>query len=377
MVRTILHKVKWAGKATVLMAGMAMILALVLGVATTALGATGGNFILGKANVAGAVSKLTAGISGAALQVVNNGAGTALDLRVGSSTTPPADKTVAPMKVDSQARVANLNADEVDGRDATSFAASTHTHSGGDITSGTVSEARIDDSVARDVEILPTVQAGDGSGSGLDADHLDGKDSSAFLPVDGKARDATHADRADSAGSANSAASAQNADRLDGIDSTTFGIETQHNQQDLETCYTPTTAPRQACAPLKVVVPPGKRYVVSVWSSFSIYGSWAETQTTQQVRYCSGMQGPGQTQPDCVTPFGVQNAMTARRSEYIPASTSGETLPLTEGTYTFGTIVLPQSYNLSQTSVTSGDTVVTKVLVRDASAPEPTGVTIP
>ena len=52
MVRTIFHKVMWVGKAAVFTAGMAMILALVFGVATTALGATGGNFILGKANVA-------------------------------------------------------------------------------------------------------------------------------------------------------------------------------------------------------------------------------------------------------------------------------------------------------------------------------------
>jgi hypothetical protein len=89
------------------------------------------------------------------------------------------------------------------------------------------------------------------------------------------------------------------------------------------------------------------------------------------------MQAPGQTQPDCVTPFGVQNAMTARRGEYVAASTSGETLPLTEGTYTFGTIVMPQSYNLGQNSATSGDTVVTKFLVRDASAPQPRGVSIP
>jgi hypothetical protein len=341
MVRKIFHRMMWVGRAAVFTAGMTMILALVFGVATTALGATGGNFILGKANVAGTVSKLTAGISGAALQVVNSGAGTALDLRVGSSTTAPADKTVAPMKVDSQARVANLNADEVDGKDASSFAASTHTHSGEDITSGTISEARIGGSIARDGEIVPTVKASDGDGSGLDAD------------------------------------------QLDGLDSTTFGIATQHNRQDLEHCYTPapnpTTgfAPRQACAPLTVVVPPGERYVVSVWSSFSVYGSWAETQATQTVGYCSGMQGPEQTQPNCVTPFGVQSAMTARRGEYVPASTSGETLPLTEGTYTFGTIVLPQTYNLSQTSVTPGDTVVTKVLVRDASAPEPTGVSIP
>lgn len=68
---------------------------------------------------------------------------------------------------------------------------------------------------------------------------------------------------------------------------------------------------------------------------------------------------------------------TARRGEFVAASTSGETLPLTEGTYTFGTILMPQAYNPSQTSIASGDTVVTKVMVRDASAPEPTGVSIP
>ena len=173
------------------------------------------------------------------------------------------------------------------------------------------------------------------------------------------------------------------ADQIDGLDSTTFGITTQHNQQDLVSCSTPapspTTgfAPRQACAPLTVVVPPGKKYVVSVWSNFSVYGSWAETTLTQQVRYCSGMQAPEQTQPNCITPFGVQNAMTVRRGEHVAASTSGETLPLTEGTYTFGTIVMPQAHNLAQNSVVSGDAVVTKVLVRDASAPEPTGVSIP
>jgi hypothetical protein len=290
--------------------------------------------------VAGAVSKLTAGTSGPALQVINSGSGTALELRVGDSTTAPADKVTAPMKVDSQAKVLNLNADEIDGRDVGSFASSAHSHAGGDITSGTVAETRIDGSLTRDGEVMTRVWAADGTGSGLDAD------------------------------------------QIDGLDSTTFGITTQHNQQDLESCYTPAPNPttgfsaRQACAPLTVVVPPGKRYVVSVWSTFSVYGSWTETQLTQQVRYCSGMQAPGQAQPDCVTPFGVQNAMTARREEYVAASTSGETLPLTEGTYTFATIVMPQAHNLSQTSDFSGDTVVTRVLVRDA-APEPSGVSIP
>ena len=40
------------------------------------------------------------------LKVDNNGAGSALDLQVGPSTTPPDAKTVPPMKVDSQAQVA-------------------------------------------------------------------------------------------------------------------------------------------------------------------------------------------------------------------------------------------------------------------------------
>ena len=368
--RTVSRKVR-AARTAVFTAGIAMILALVFGVTTTALGATGGNFILGKANVAGTVSKLTAGISGSALQVVNNGAGTALDLRVGSSTTQPADKTVAPMKVDSQAKVANLNADEVDGKDASSFAASAHAHSGEDITSGTVSEARIDDSVARDGEILPTVQAGDGAGSGIDADEIDGIDSGAFLLENGKAFDSAHADRADSA------TNAQNADRLDGLDSSALGIATLHNRQQIATCDTPPPDPKagpfpkQACAPLQVVVPPGKRYIVSVWSSFSVYGFYAD-----QVRYCSAMKTPAQAEPSCITPFGIMNKTTILQDAFISASSSGETHALTEGTYTFGTVILPEARDLVLVH-NPDDLVITKVMVRDASAPQPTGVSIP
>ena len=54
------------------------------------------------------------------------------------------------------------DADTLDGEDSTRFANSSHTHSGGDITSGTVDADRIED----------------GSGSGLDADTLDGFNSS-------------------------------------------------------------------------------------------------------------------------------------------------------------------------------------------------------
>lgn len=55
-----------------------------------------------------------------------------------------------------------------------------HYHSGDEITSGTVADARIAASVARDSEIWPTVLANDGSGSTLDADLLDGVQASAF-----------------------------------------------------------------------------------------------------------------------------------------------------------------------------------------------------
>jgi hypothetical protein len=74
-----------------------------------------------------------------------------------------------------------LDADLLDGQDSTAFAGGVHTHSGEDITSGTVAEPRIDALLSRDAEVLPTVLAGDGAGSTLDADLLDGLNSTAFL----------------------------------------------------------------------------------------------------------------------------------------------------------------------------------------------------
>jgi len=55
-----------------------------------------------------------------------------------------------------------------------------HSHSGADITSGTVSEARIDSLIARDSEVMTIVKTNDGSGSGLDADLLDGQHATSF-----------------------------------------------------------------------------------------------------------------------------------------------------------------------------------------------------
>lgn len=73
-----------------------------------------------------------------------------------------------------------LNADTVDTKHASDFAATSHAHSGADITTGTVAEPRIDSLIARDSEIMTTVKANDGAGSGVDADMLDGLDSLAL-----------------------------------------------------------------------------------------------------------------------------------------------------------------------------------------------------
>jgi len=91
MVRSAASKVMWVGRATVFLIGLAVILALVFGAATTAIGATGGNFLLGQRNVADAISTL-----------VKKGPGPALSLVVEANQPP--------LKVNSQARVANLNA---------------------------------------------------------------------------------------------------------------------------------------------------------------------------------------------------------------------------------------------------------------------------
>jgi len=88
----------WLGRATVFVVGLAVMLALVLGVATTAFGADGAFFKVGKSNFASAVSVLD-----------KSGAGPALKLLVDSGP---------PLAVNSTAKVSNLNADKVDGQDA-------------------------------------------------------------------------------------------------------------------------------------------------------------------------------------------------------------------------------------------------------------------
>lgn len=103
MLRSAASKVMWVGRATIFLVGLAVILALLFGVVSTALahGGDKGFFHLGHRNVSGAVSTL-----------VKKGAGPALNLQVGSGP---------PLKVNSSKKVTNLNADKLDGKHASAL----------------------------------------------------------------------------------------------------------------------------------------------------------------------------------------------------------------------------------------------------------------
>ena len=114
-ISSVVKKVMLVGRATVFLVGLAVILALSVGLASTALAGTGvgATFNLGQTNTVNAISKLVGSVAGPSLQIDNNStnaAATALDLQV--------EPGKAPMKVNSGAQVANLNADKVDGKDA-------------------------------------------------------------------------------------------------------------------------------------------------------------------------------------------------------------------------------------------------------------------
>jgi hypothetical protein len=119
MLKSAANKVMWVGRATVFMVGLTVILAMILGVATTAFGANGDAWRLGQGNVATKITTLGGmlGVNGPMLRLINNNANandTALDLSVQAGE--------APMRVNSDTKVANLNADQLDGKDQSSFA---------------------------------------------------------------------------------------------------------------------------------------------------------------------------------------------------------------------------------------------------------------
>ena len=110
---SVLKKVMFVGRATTFMVGLAVIVALTVGVAGAAFGANPANFMLGKSNIANAITQLVGSVAGPGLLIDNNStdaAATALELQVEAGK--------APMKVNSGTQVANLNSDKLDGLDA-------------------------------------------------------------------------------------------------------------------------------------------------------------------------------------------------------------------------------------------------------------------
>ena len=128
MLRSAASKVMWVGRATVFLVGLAVILAVVLGLATAALAGTGvgATFNLGKINTVNRLSQLVGSTDNAMLRLDNNNTGTgatALSLQV--------EPGHAPMKVNSGTQVAGLNADKVDGTNASEFVASNNVYTVG------------------------------------------------------------------------------------------------------------------------------------------------------------------------------------------------------------------------------------------------------
>ncbi len=120
MLRSAASKVMWVGRATVFLVGLAVIIALTVGVVSQASAQNNPNrpaqnvFMLGATNTVNAMSSLVGSVANNAMLLIDNdGGGPALDLQV--------EPGQAPMKVNSGAKVENLNADTLDGKSDTDF----------------------------------------------------------------------------------------------------------------------------------------------------------------------------------------------------------------------------------------------------------------
>ncbi len=112
--KKVLSGTLWLARGTATMVGFAVMLAIVLGVGTTALAAAPGDpFKLGRSNTIDKITTLVGDVNNAMLEIENNSTGdsaTALDLQVKPGQ--------APMKVDSGTKVVDLNSDELDNKSA-------------------------------------------------------------------------------------------------------------------------------------------------------------------------------------------------------------------------------------------------------------------
>ena len=116
--KTVLARIWWLGRGTATVMGVAVMLALSVGLASTALAGTGigAPFNLGKINTVNAVSSLVGSVAGSSLKIDNNSAGvgaTALRLEV--------EPGKPPMSVNSTTEVQGLNVDSLDSRNSSEF----------------------------------------------------------------------------------------------------------------------------------------------------------------------------------------------------------------------------------------------------------------
>lgn len=124
LTKKIIASVLWLGRGTATVMGLAMLLALTVGLASTALAGTGigARFDLGKINKVNAVRSLVGSVSGPMLALENDRSdrtATALSLQMDNPN-------LAPMRTNATGKVTNLNADALDGQDASSFADGTN-----------------------------------------------------------------------------------------------------------------------------------------------------------------------------------------------------------------------------------------------------------
>jgi hypothetical protein len=188
LTKTIISRIWWLGRGTATVMGLAMLLALTVGLASTALAGTGigARFDLGKINKVNAMSTLVGNVDGPLLTLKNTNDPFIRTFRnVPLSLETRADaggQRPAPMQVDSDTLVQQLNADLLDGRGAAKFANGT---------GGKADDANLLDGGDSSAFATGT------NGKADDADKLDGKDSAQFLAANGKASDADRLDGKD------------------------------------------------------------------------------------------------------------------------------------------------------------------------------------